>query len=73
MHVEVLLLPVSAPWMKLSEAAEYLQAVAPDIAVPIHDAILSDAGRALVDRVIQQVAGGVAQYRRLAAGETLTI
>ena len=72
-HVEVLLLPVSAPWMKLSEAADYLQAVAPGIAVPIHDAILSDAGRGLVDRVIPQVTGGVAQYRRLAAGETLTV
>ncbi|MBN9374956.1 MAG: MBL fold metallo-hydrolase [Cellulomonas sp.] len=72
-HVEVLLLPVSAPWMKLSEAADYLQAVAPGIAVPIHDAILSDAGRGLVDRVIPQVTGGVAQYRRLAAGETLTL
>lgn len=72
-HVEVLLLPVSAPWMKLSEAADYLQAVAPTIAVPIHDAILSDAGRGLVDRVIPQVTGGVAQYRRLQAGETLTI
>jgi L-ascorbate metabolism protein UlaG (beta-lactamase superfamily) len=71
-HVEVLLLPVSAPWMKLSEATDYLQAVAPVIAVPIHDAILSDAGRGLVDRVIAQVTGDVPQYRRLAAGETLT-
>ncbi len=72
-HVEVLMLPVSAPWMKLSEAADYLQAVAPAIAVPIHDAILSDAGRGLVDRVIPQVTREVAEYRRLAAGETLTI
>lgn len=72
-RVEVLLLPVSAPWMKLSEAADYLQAVAPGIAVPIHDAILSDPGRGLVDRVLPQVTGGLAQYRRLAAGETLTV
>ena len=69
-HVEVLLLPVSAPWMKLSEAADYLQAVAPGIAVPIHDAILSDAGRGLVDRVLPQVTEGVAQYRRLVAGKS---
>ncbi|MBN9327930.1 MAG: hypothetical protein BGO38_16515 [Cellulomonas sp. 73-145] len=72
-HVEVLLLPVSAPWMKLSEAADYLQAVAPRVAVPIHDAILSDAGLGLVDRVIPQVTGGVAEYRRLGAGETLSV
>ena len=72
-HVEVLLLPVSAPWMKLSEAADYLQAVAPGIAVPIHDAILSDAGLGLVDRVLPQVTGGIAEYRRLRAGDTLTV
>ena len=72
-NVEVLLLPVSAPWMKLSEAADYLQAVAPRVAVPIHDAILSDAGLGLVDRVIPQVTGGITDYRRLAAGDTLTV
>ncbi|MFT4228753.1 MAG: MBL fold metallo-hydrolase [Microbacterium sp.] len=35
--VDVLLLPTGAPWMKLSETIDYLRAVAPRIAIPVHD------------------------------------
>ncbi|MYR04857.1 MBL fold metallo-hydrolase [Gordonia sp. SID5947] len=43
-NVDVLALPSAAPWMKLSESVDYLRAMAPRVAVPIHQAILSDAG-----------------------------
>ena len=46
-HVEVLLLPIGAPWLKLSEAVDYLRAVAPDIAIPIHQGGLAPAHREL--------------------------
>jgi L-ascorbate metabolism protein UlaG (beta-lactamase superfamily) len=39
--VEVLGMPVGAPWLKAAEAVEYLRAVAPATAVPIHDGLLS--------------------------------
>jgi len=39
--VDVLGLPTGAPWLKASEAVEYLRAVAPRVAVPIHQAVLS--------------------------------
>jgi L-ascorbate metabolism protein UlaG (beta-lactamase superfamily) len=39
--VDVLFLPTVAPWLKLSEAVDYLRAVAPRTAVPIHEAILA--------------------------------
>jgi L-ascorbate metabolism protein UlaG (beta-lactamase superfamily) len=39
--VDVLFLPTAAPWLKLSEAVDYLRAVAPRTAVPIHEAILA--------------------------------
>jgi L-ascorbate metabolism protein UlaG (beta-lactamase superfamily) len=39
--VDVLLLPTAAPWLKLSEAVDYLRAVAPPLAVPIHQALLA--------------------------------
>ncbi|MGH3586141.1 MAG: MBL fold metallo-hydrolase [Pseudonocardia sp.] len=39
--VEVLFLPAGAPWLKLSEAVDYLRAVAPRTAVPIHEAVLA--------------------------------
>ncbi len=39
--VDVLLLPTAAPWLKVSEAVDYLRAVDPGLAVPIHQAILA--------------------------------
>ena len=42
--IDVLALPSAAPWMKLSESVDYLRAMAPRVAVPIHQAILADAG-----------------------------
>lgn len=41
--VEVLLLPTGAPWMKLAETIDYLRAVAPRIAIPVHDGGLVSA------------------------------
>ena len=40
-RVTVLLLPTAAPWLKVSEAVDYLRAVAPAMAVPVHQAILA--------------------------------
>ena len=60
-------MPVAGPWMKLSEAIDYVRAVRPRVAVPVHDAILSEQGRALVDRLVGGLGG--ADYRRIAAGE----
>lgn len=72
--VEVLALPAAAPWMKLSEAMEFLVDVKPARAFPTHDAILSDVGKALVDRMLGAVATeqGI-EYTRLASGESIDI
>ncbi|GAA4610841.1 MBL fold metallo-hydrolase [Saccharopolyspora hordei] len=40
-RVDVLGLPTGAPWLKLSEAVDFLRAVAPRTAVPIHEAVLA--------------------------------
>lgn len=39
--VEVLATPAAAPWLKISEAVDYLRAVAPRHAVPIHQGIIA--------------------------------
>jgi L-ascorbate metabolism protein UlaG (beta-lactamase superfamily) len=38
-RIEVLAIPAAAPWMKLSETVDYLRAVAPRTAIPIHDGV----------------------------------
>ncbi len=40
--VDVLGLPTGAPWLKAGEAVDYLRAVAPRLAVPIHEAVLAN-------------------------------
>ena len=37
--VDVLGVPVAAPWLRLGEAVDYLRAVAPRRAFPVHDAV----------------------------------
>lgn len=70
--VDTLALPVSAPWMKASEAFDFLMVVKPRLAFPTHDAILSDTGKSLADRmmpIFAEKAG--ATYQRLT--ETIEI
>lgn len=40
--VDVLGLPTGAPWLKAGEAVDFLRAVAPRLAVPIHEAVLAN-------------------------------
>jgi L-ascorbate metabolism protein UlaG (beta-lactamase superfamily) len=39
--VDVLALPAAAPWLKISEAVEYLRAVKPSRAIPIHQGVVN--------------------------------
>jgi L-ascorbate metabolism protein UlaG (beta-lactamase superfamily) len=45
--VEVLATPAAAPWLKISEAVDYLRAVAPRQAVPIHQGIIAPEARGI--------------------------
>lgn len=55
--VKTLALPVTAPWLKISESIDFMLAAKPDLAFPVHDHIASDDGKALVDRIL----GGFAE------------
>ncbi len=46
-QVDVLAVPVNAPWAKVSESIGFVRRVAPTGLIPIHDALLSAAGRRL--------------------------
>lgn len=47
--VDVLLCPVSAPWLKASEAIEFARAVKAPRNLAIHDRVYSEAGLGIVD------------------------
>ena len=44
--VEILALPVTGPWMKLSEGIDYAISLKPKICFPVHDGILKSSGSA---------------------------
>jgi len=53
--VEVLAVPAGAPWLKVSEAIDYLRAVGPKVAVPVHEKVLSTVGISLHYRQLEQL------------------
>jgi L-ascorbate metabolism protein UlaG (beta-lactamase superfamily) len=55
--VEVLAVPAGAPWLKVSEAVDYLRQVRPRVAVPVHEQVLSTAGKAIHYRQLEQLGG----------------
>lgn len=70
--VDTLALPAAAPWLKISEAMDFLSQVRPRLAFPTHDAILSPEGKELVDaRLGETAASQGTTYQRLT--ETITI
>ena len=46
-EVDVLLVPIGAPWLKVSEAIDYVRQVAPRVAIPIHQGGLAPAHQQL--------------------------
>lgn len=59
MPVKTLALPVSAPWLKLSEALDFLVAVQPQEVIPTHDALLSHEGQATIFAWVARVAESI--------------
>ncbi|MEV5529647.1 MBL fold metallo-hydrolase [Streptomyces prunicolor] len=65
--VETLMLPVMAPWSKISEVIDYVRELKPQRAYDIHDALLTDLARPIYDMQIGALGG--AEHLRLAPGE----
>ncbi|MGW2616085.1 MBL fold metallo-hydrolase [Streptomyces sp. NPDC001500] len=69
--VETLMLPVMAPWSKISEVIDYVREVKPQRAYDIHDALLTDLARPIYDNQIGALGG--AEHLRLAPGESTAL
>ncbi|SDH77746.1 L-ascorbate metabolism protein UlaG, beta-lactamase superfamily [Sinosporangium album] len=73
-EVPTLMVPTSAPWLKLSEMVDYLRKVRPARAFSTHDGLLNDVGLALVDNWLRVESDRQsADMRRLAVGESVTL
>lgn len=69
--IDTLLVPVQAPWSKISEVIAFVRSVGPAQALAVHDGGLNDLGLGLVDRHVGT--GGGSSYRRLPRGESVEL
>lgn len=71
---KVLLVPISAPWLKISEAMEYIEKMKPEIAIPIHDALLSKLGETISNNWVDRACDAIkADYKILRVSESIEI
>lgn len=73
--VDTLLLPVQAPWSKVSEIIDYVREVGPRRAIDVHDALLTDVARMVYDNLLGPGGPGIAgaKHGRLAPGESVEL
>jgi L-ascorbate metabolism protein UlaG (beta-lactamase superfamily) len=72
--VDLLAVPASAPWLKIGEVIDYLDAVRPRRAFPTHERINSDAGNAMANaRITAVVESHGGSVTVLQPGESLAV
>ncbi|WP_210480795.1 MBL fold metallo-hydrolase [Naasia sp. SYSU D00948] len=73
-QVQTLAVPCAAPWMKVAEAMDYITAVAPRHVFPVHDMVLSVAGKGLHNARLEAATVAVGgQYTVLEPSQSLDI
>lgn len=71
--IDVLALPVGAPWLKIGESIDFFITTKPLLAFPTHDAVLSSIGKHLVDHLLSAVAEKHSTVYRRIDGTTIEV
>jgi len=69
--VDTVFVPISGPWLKISESIEFVRRIGPRRAYALHDCLLSDRGFAVYDANMTRLSG--CEYARLAPGESVSL
>lgn len=69
--VDLLLVPSSAPWLKVSEAIDFARAVGAPRNLAIHDRIYTEAAHGMLETHMGRLLGEEQEYLRRADGEDL--
>lgn len=72
-RIDVLGLPASGPWLKLGEAIDFLRAVSPRVAVPIHEGLFNEIGMGLAYRWFKEWAPAGCEVRPLTPRELVRV
>jgi L-ascorbate metabolism protein UlaG (beta-lactamase superfamily) len=72
--VEVLLAPIHAPWSKTAEVIDFVVAVRAPRVIGIHDALLTEAGRNIVEGHVERIGGDYgSRYQHLQPAQTIDV
>jgi len=71
--IPTLLVPVSAPWLKFSEVADYIRTVAPERGYWIHDALLNSKGANLLTNLLNLAPAAAGPASFLVPGTTIDL
>ncbi|MET1022409.1 MAG: MBL fold metallo-hydrolase [Arthrobacter sp.] len=72
--VRTLLVPIHAPWNKVGEVVDFVIGVRATKAFPIHDALLSESGRGLVEGHVTRFGAKYGtEYRHLSSGDSVEV
>lgn len=73
-EVPTLAVPAGAPWLKIGEVMDYVAAVAPKRSFPVHEMVLSAAGKAMSNARIQLATeSGGGEFFPLDPGESIDL
>ncbi len=70
-QVDLLLAPISAPWLKISEAVDFVRAVGAPRTLGIHDKIYTEAALAMVDTHMGRLLPEAQEFVRRGDGQDL--
>lgn len=70
--IEILGLPVAAPWMKILETNEYYHKISPKMAIPIHHAIIATPTKNVYFGHLTNFGPTSSEFTPIATGETVT-
>ncbi len=71
--IDILAVPLAAPWASAGQTADFVAAVGPAHAFPIHDGALNEDGRALYLRVLAGLTGPETTLHHLDPAATLQV
>ena len=73
-EVRTLLVPIHAPWNKVGEVVDFVIGVRAPKAFPIHDALLNDNGRGIVEGHVTRFGAKYGtEYRHLSSGDSVEV
>jgi hypothetical protein len=73
-HVDVLLAPITGPWLKLGESIDFGRAVKAPATLAIHDRLASDLGLKMIDaRMEELLSSHGSAYQRVGDGADMSL